>query len=230
MEIMYRPEDFGKEFMSNKGKKMKVRKYYLTDTEMERNREKWEEDIAGVDEKVIDMADKHFFNPYRKGIYYYQIKSLFLLGCNKWHSLTSILDKLSNIMSSEKVFKNNCEMTLWEIFKNRNCRGDVIKSKDYKGKVQENFVFFQRLSKLHPYGYKLRQVFSAVDIKRESKRGFSSGLYYYRLSTYDNIESALPIRDFSKFKFPKHEHKYVNYKFIGTIRTKDKEIIKGVVQ
>ena len=133
-------------------------------------------------------------------------------------------------MSSEKVFKNNCEMTLWEIFKNRNCRGDVIKSKDYKGKVQENFVFFQRLSKLHPYGYKLRQVFSAVDIKRESKRGFSSGLYYYRLSTYDNIESALPIRDFSKFKFPKHEHKYVNYKFIGTIITKDKKIVNGVAQ
>jgi len=230
MEIMYKPEDVGKEFMSSRGKKMKIRKYHLTDDEMKRNRKKWKEDIVEVDEKVIKQAGKYFFNPYRKGIYYYQIQSLFLLGCNKWHSLTEVIHKLSSVMSNETVFKNNCNMTLWEIFKNRSCKNDPIRGKDYLGKIQENFVFFQRLSKLHPYGYKLRQVFSAVDIRRESKRGFSSGIYYYRLSTYDNIEESLPIRDFRKFRFPKHEHKYVNYKFIGTIRTKDKEIIKGVVQ
>jgi len=230
MEIMYNPEDVGKEVMSNRGKKIKIRKYHLTNIEMERNRKKWEEDLSGVDKKVIKLAGKYFFNPYRKGIYYYQIQSLFLLGCNKWHSLPEVLHKLSAIMSLDTVFKNNCDITLWELFKNRVCKNDPVKGKDYLGKVQENFIFFQRLSKLHPYGYKLRQVFSAVDIKRESKKCFSAGLYSYRLSTYDNIEEALPIRDFRKFRFPKHEHKYVNYKFIGTIRTKDKEIIKGVLQ
>ena len=90
-------------------------------------------------------------------------------------------------------------------------------------------VFFQRLTKLHPYGYKLRQVFSAIDVKRVSKEGFSEGCFFYRLSTYDDIAEALPIRDFQEFEFIRHERKYVNYKFVGKIITKDKIIKEGVV-
>ena len=117
-----------------------------------------------------------------------------------------------------------------EIFKNRSYRTNPVNRKDYLCKIQENMVFFQRLSCFHPCGYKLRQVFSAVDIKRVSKKGFKNSLYYYRLSTYDNLEEAFPIRDYCHFKFFSHENKYINYKFIGTTITKDKEICRGVVK
>ena len=73
------------------------------------------------------------------------------------------------------------------------------------------------------------QACSAVDIKRVSRKGFPSGVYYYRLSTYDSTEKALPIRDFIKFDFPKHKHRYINYKFIGTIMTRDKVILEGKI-
>ena len=90
-------------------------------------------------------------------------------------------------------------------------------------------VFFQRLAKLHPYGYKLKQACSAVDIKRVSSEDFPNGIFYYRLSTYDNTKQALPVRDYKEFKFPRHECKYVNYKFIGTIVTKNKIVSKGKI-
>jgi hypothetical protein len=229
MDILYRPEDCGKEVINSRGNKSIIRKYHLTDKEIDRNRQRWLDDIVGVDKKIIKLAGNHFFNPYRKGIYYYQIKSLFLLGSNKWHSLSSIVNKLTEIMSEIEVKRGSVNMTFWELFKERAYQADKNKSKSYIGKIQENFVFFQRLSQLHPYGYKLRQVLSAVDIKREDKRGFPNGMYSYRLSTYDNVEDSLPIRDFVNFEFPMHEHKYVSYKFIGTVITKDKTVRKGVL-
>ena len=81
----------------------------------------------------------------------------------------------------------------------------------------------------HPTGYKLHQVHAALDVKRMSRRGFSQGVYFYRLSTYSNIDNALPIKDFSEFTFPRHEGKYISRKFIGTIVTKDRTIVEGQV-
>jgi hypothetical protein len=226
-DMLYRKEDYGKEVVNNRGKKVKIRKYFMDDSEFKKYRDRWQEDLVGVDESIISKAGSNFFNPYRKGIYYYQIQSLFLLGCNEWHSLSDVVLKLSSLMSREKVVMKELTMTAWDLFKNRSYHLDPVHRKDYLGKIQENMVFFQRLSQLHPYGYKLRQVFSAVDIKRVTKKGFNNGLYFYRLSTYNNIEDSIPIKDFSEFKFPRHENKYVNYKFLGKIITRDKEINKG---
>ena len=201
----------------------------MTDVEMKRSKEKWKRVIEDVNIRTVSKAGDHFFNPYRKGVYYYQIEALFLLGCNQWHKLNDIVDKMKSIMSEIPVYEDSKVSNAWEKFRNKTSRKDAIKCKDHIGRIQENMIFFQRLSTLHPYGYKLRQVHAAVDIKRVTKRNFPNGEYYYRLSTYNNIEQALPLRDYRRFTFPRHERKYVNYKFIGTIITKDKIISEGKI-
>ena len=132
-------------------------------------------------------------------------------------------------MSEVIVRKDGIRMTSWEKFRGKSQRVHALRCKDYKGRVQENMVLLQRLTKFHPYGYKLRQVCSAIDIMRVTKRGFPNGCYSYRLHTYDNENQALPMRDYSQFVFPRHERKYVSYKFIGTVITMDKVITEGKV-
>lgn len=229
LEIMYSPEDVGKEVINSHGRMTTIRKYHMTEEDKISIRNKWLKVIKNVNKRTKERAGDKFYNPYRKGIYYYQIYSLFLLGCNKWHNLSNIIDKMEAIMSQIVVKKDDKDITAWDKFRGKSSRDRAIKCKDFKGRIQENMVFFQRLNKLHPTGYKLRQVCCAVDVKRVSRKGFPNGCYYYRLSTYDQIDQALPIKDYSRFKFPKHERKYVNYKFLGTIITSDKIIIEGEV-
>jgi len=227
IEFTYEPEHAGKLVVNSRKKMVKVRKYHMTEEEMIRDREEWEENIKKVNNKLIKKAGKHFFNPYRKGIYYFQVQALFLLGANEWHSLEFIVEKVKKLMSSIPVkITNNMLSNLWEKFKNKSSRVDAVRCKDHIGRIQENMFFLQRLSKLHPYGYKLRQVFSAIDIKRVSVKELPNGCFFYRLSTYNTIEEAFPKRDFKDFKFIKNKGKYINNKFIGTIITNDK-IIKG---
>ncbi len=229
IEIMYRPEDVGKLVLNSRGGITKIRKYHMTEVDIARTRQRWLLSIVGVDKKIKRKAGTHFFNPYRKGIYYYQIQSMYLLGTNTWHSLNDILQKMEEIMSQVFSKKNGISSNAWGRFRGKANKDDAIKCKDYIGRVQENMVFFQRLTKLHPYGYKLRQVRASVDTKRVTKAGFPNGCYSYRLSTYKTEQEALPTRDYSKFVFPRHERKYVSYKFIGTIITKDKVISEGKI-
>ncbi len=229
VEIMYHPKDVGKEVVNGHGKKTKIRKYHMTEEDIKRSRKKWLETIKDIDIRTVRRAGNNFFNPYRRGIYYYQIYAMFLLGCNKWHRLSHIVKKMEQIMSEVSAKENGVMINVWDKFKCKARRADSTKSKDYIGRIQENMIFFQRLSTFHPYGYKLKQVCAAVDIKRVTKRGFPNGVYYYRLSTYACTELALPLRDYSKFVFPRHERKYVSYKFIGTIVTADKVISEGKI-
>jgi hypothetical protein len=232
-DIIYNPLEVGNDFLNKKGKLTKIRKYHLTDEEVIKSRENWRREVKSVDQEIRKKAGKVFFNPYRQGIYYYQIQTLFLLGANQWHSLSDIVDRLeiytSGIKLRSSVVKAKGYHSAWDKFRGKTSRAWANTSKDYIGRIQENFIMLQRLSMMHPYGYKLHQVHSALDIKRVSKTGFSQGVYQYRLSTYPTMAEALPIKDFSKFKFPKHEGKYVSKKFIGTIVTKDKIIKEGEV-
>ena len=82
LEIIYNPEDVGKEVINSRGGLSKIRKYHMTDTEFEMARNKWEKEISHVHKRIVNRAGKYFFNPYRKGIYYYQIYSMFLLGAS----------------------------------------------------------------------------------------------------------------------------------------------------
>ena len=232
INITYKPEHAGQEFLNHKGQKTRVRKYHLTDEEMLISKERWNIDVKEIDEKVKAKVGKIFFNPYRYGIYYYQIQTLFFLGANEWHSLADIVAKLEEYVSSipllPTIVQGKSCRTAWDQFRGKNTRLWARSSKDYIGRIQENFVMLQRLSRMTPYGYKLYQVCSAIDMKRVSMSGFLQGLFYYRLSTYPNQAEALPIKDFSEFIFDKNESKYVNNKFVGTIVTMDKVMKLGV--
>jgi len=227
LDFMYDPSDVGKEVLNSHGKKTTIRKYHMTDREQEIARNKWSLETDHIDKQIVKRAGKHFFNPYRKGVYYYQVYAMFLLGANEWHSLHDIIRKMEGLMSQVPIKKDGVVTNQWDKFRGKSSRDLAIKCKDFVGRIQENMVFFQRLNKLHPTGYKLRQVNSAVDMKRVDKKGFSNGCFYYRLSTYDHFDQALPIRDYSEFTFPLHERKYVSYKFVGTIVTHDKVIKQG---
>jgi len=231
--IIYDPARAGMEFLNNKGKNVKIRKYHLTDEELSKTRERWKQEVVGVDRTIKKSAGDIFFNPYRQGIYYYQIQTLYLLGANKWHSLTDIVNKLekytSQIPLKLSIVKSKGYHTAWDKFRGKSSREYASVAKDYIGRIQENFIMLQRLSMMHPYGYKLHQAHAALDIKRKSKRGFEQGVHSYRLSTYRDQSDALPIKDFSGFTFPRHEGKYISRKFIGTIVTKDRTIVEGQV-
>lgn len=225
--ISYSPDDVGKHIINKRGKIIKIRKYHMIEEEMKKTRRKWLLDVKEVDRRIRKKAGRLFFNPYRRGIYYYQIQALFLLGANQWHGLSNILKKIEDIMSTvpeRGIFSN-----AWEKFKGKSERDNALRCKDYIGRIQENFILLQRLTGRHPYGYKLKQVCVAIDTKRVSKRGMPNGIYYYRLSTYYSTKKALPLRDYKKFKFPRHEKKYISSRFIGTVITKNKIIKKGVV-
>ena len=232
-EIIYDPKDVGKEVLNSHGRLSRIRKYHLTSEEMDRLRGRWLLEVDNVDSTLKKLAGKMFFNPYRQGIYYYQVQTLFLLGANQWHSLSDIIKQLEDYTSAIRLKKSIVKLkgfhTAWDKFRGKSSRELARTSKDYMGRIQENFIMLQRLSQMHPYGYKLHQVFSALDIKRESMSGFEQGVYYYRLSTYKTRNDAFPIKDFSKFNFPRHEGKYITNKFIGTIVTSDRTIIDGKV-
>lgn len=231
--MIYDPSKAGGEFLNSRGKTLTVRKYHSTIEEISKSRAKWKKEVQMVHWTIRRKAGDIFFNPYRQGIYYYQVQTLFLLGANQWHSLTDIVQKLesytSQIPLKLSIVKTKGYHTAWDKFRGKSSRGDARVAKDYIGRIQENFIMLQRLSMMHPYGYKLHQVHAALDIKRMSKKGFEQGVYFYRLSTYKYQHEALPIKDFSEFTFPKHEGKYISQKFIGTIVTRDRTIIEGQV-
>ena len=229
-EIVYDPELVGKVIRSARGNDVKLRKYHMTDKDMEILKQRFKEETKKVPKHIKKLAGNKFFNPYRRGIYYAQIQALYLLGANKWHSFPVVKKKLIDYMSSYTVINtsNDCLITGWDNFISKTPRQVARRSKDENGKIQENMIFFQRLSQKHPAGLKLRQVCAAVDLKRVSKSGLPNGIFYYRLSTYKTPSDALPIRDFSKFK--KDCRKFINRKFVGKIITSDQIIINGVVQ
>ena len=233
VEMIYNPDEVGTEITNSKGKKVKIRKYHMTKEEMLVGQERWLKELSFFSpqkvKKLRKKSGKRFFNPFRKGIYYYQIQVLFLLGSNEWHSFSRILTSIRSYMSKIPVEDSRFD-NAWDKFRGKSARLCASRCKDDQGRIKENFQFFQRLSQLHPYGYKLRQVGAAVDVKRVTRAGISNGVYFYRLSTYTNPDKAWPIRDYSRYKFPMHEKRYISYKFLGTIITMDKEIVQGVVK
>ncbi len=181
-------------------------------------REKWLKNIEleGVGEDITSQVHSSFFNPYRKGFYYYQIHSLFLLGGNKWHCLPSITSRIREHLESIGLSSE------WHSFVGKATRLGSRVSKDYVGRIKDNFVILQRLSSSHPYGYKLHQVGASIDIKRVDRLGFNEGEFFYRLSSYEDCTSAFPLRDFSDYTFRGNESIYLDKRFVGTVLYKDR--------
>lgn len=200
----YNPEDVGKSVVNSRGRTVVVRKYHLTDKERKKAKEKFKIAVKNVSRKIKNKAGPKFFNPYRsKGVYYAQIQALYLLGANEWHPYNDVRDKMREYASGVKIVRRDGiaarHTNAWAEFEKKTSKPNTVTSKDLFGRINENMIFFQRLSKLHPYGYKLRQAFAAVDIKRVSQEGFPNGVFYYRLSTYKSFKKAIPVKDVSEF-------------------------------
>lgn len=204
-KYMYRPTDAGKEITSSRGNVVTIRKYHMTPEEMVSQRKEWEETIKDVPEAVKNLAHPQFFNPYRRGVYFGQVQAMYLLGANQWHELSVIIEKTREILQKIPVYHKN-KITgeshisnVWDRFASKTPKEGTQRNRDIIGRMQENMIFCQRLTCLHPSGYKLKQVCAAVDVKKVRKEGIPNGVYLYRLSTYDSEEKALPIRDFGDF-------------------------------
>lgn len=210
----YNPDLVGKIVISSRGKMVAVRKYHMTREEIVKAKKRFEELTKKVSKRIKNKAGAKFFNPYRsRGVYFAQIQALYLLGANEWHSYNEVRDKMREFASSMEIMRRegSCirKTNVWAEFERKTSKPDSVTSKDLFGRINENMVFFQRLSKLHPYGYKLRQACAAVDIKRVSKKGFPNGVFYYRLSTYKSFKKAIPIKDPTNFVSTKrHGRKY----------------------
>lgn len=234
-EIMYHPTDVGKEVQSSRGNVVTIRKYHMSPKEMEAQREKWLADLeeSKIPPSVRRMAHPLFFNPFRQGVYYAEIQALYVLGANRWHELSVFLPKIQEIMMAMPVTQRTkgqeCTYTdAWKMFKEKAPKSSNERSKDIIGRIQENCVFFQRLTRLHPCGYKLRQVGAALDIRRVSSKKRPNGVWYYMLHTYDTEAEAWPTRDYSKFDLTKGAKRFVTYRFIGKIITADKTVFQGI--
>ena len=137
-KIIYKPSDAGKIILNKRGSKIRIRKYHMTKEEMKRNRERWLLDVLEVDKRTMEKVNKRFFNPYRKGIYYYQIQALFLLGAGSWHSFPRILSKIKSYMTDIKLPEDSMFDNTWEKYRGKSNREQSITCKDYIGRIQEN--------------------------------------------------------------------------------------------
>jgi hypothetical protein len=233
-EIMYRPEHAGTQVTSKRGNVVKIRKYHMTDVEMQECRDQWLEEIKDVPNALRSLAHSHFFNPFRKGVYYAQVQALYLLGANQWHELSIIVPKVQELMEQrEKVYRGPdgsiSTGNTWNKYREKTPKSDSIRSKDILGKIQENFIFMQRLTGLHPCGYKVRQVCASIDFKRIQDPNLPSGKWFYRLSTYKTMEESYPVRDYTEFNL-EESGRHVTHKFIGKVVTMEKVINQGIEQ
>lgn len=102
-------------------------------------------------------------NPYRSsGIYGACVQALINLGINVPHSFSVVRDEVRSIMSSIQKGKS-LNTTAWDLFENRKPRNKDT-GKDADGRLIQTFQLLQRITGFHPYGEKLRQLNSCIDI------------------------------------------------------------------
>lgn len=228
-KFLYAPNVVGKEVKSSRGNHVKVRKYHMTPEEILECKQIFETETKDVPVNIKKLAGDKFFNPYRKGIYYGQIQAMYLLGANKWHDLNSIIEKTKEILEVIPVYYKNkktgeaVRTNIWERFASKTPKAGTHRNRDITGRVQENMIFFQRLTGLHPSGFKLKQVCASVDMKKVSNSHVPSGIYMYRLHTYSTESEALPIRDFREYSPSESDKKYISARFVGKILVKEEK-------
>jgi hypothetical protein len=164
-------------YVSSRGNVVQSRRYHMMDEKAKKLQDQWLVDVSTVSEEIRDSAGSVFFNPYRKaGAYYGAIQSLFLLGSNEWHSYVSMRNKMEELMSEIINPKNG--ISSWDKFEGRAGKKDVVSCKNLKGRITQNMNVLQRLKGCHPYGEKLKQVNSCIDI-----RVTEDGMLWYKLNT-----------------------------------------------
>ena len=178
-----------KNITNRRGNVVKPRKYHMTDEQISKSKSQWLERISDVSDEIKAKASTEFFNPYREnGGYYGGIQALYLLGANEWHPYGKVRGMMQEDMSSRKSPTN--KLNSWDKFAGRGAREGAASTKDLMGRIIQNFRTLQRLGGVHPYGWKLRQLRTTVDIRRTER-----GIYEFKLNT----SSEKPFYDVSAY-------------------------------
>jgi len=157
----------------------------------------WEEEIESIEKDIKKRVSSKFFNPFRGGgPYYGGIQALFLLGANKYHTYFSLYDMMKEVMSkmnSKKLNENKELIDSWTWFYNKKARNRSMNARDIQGRIHENMRTLQRLGGVYPYGMKLKQLCSCIDIKRVHSEDIEEGEWLYRLNTkFSKTEDVKP--------------------------------------
>lgn len=148
-------------FVNRRGKVSIPKRHHLTKSRMARIRKKFQEYVQNHSSTIKEKAGDKFFNPYRaKSVYFYCVQSLYELGANEYHPFSMIVEKISNLMSVDRIDEHT---TRWDKFVGKVPMNSMT-AKDEIGRLFHNFHTLQRLGGLHPYGWKLKQVCSCIDI------------------------------------------------------------------
>ncbi|KKN20506.1 hypothetical protein LCGC14_0934730 [marine sediment metagenome] len=213
------------EIINRRRRKVIPRKYHLTPSQIEKFKKRFDEHTQDVSKLIKEASGSRFFNPFRRaGIYYGCVQSLYLLGSNKWHEYVDVYNQMSKTM---KKIVNSKGSNSWDRFCNRSPRKignqEVLTSKDDEGRIKQNFRVLQRLGGIHPYGYKLMQACSCIDIKRHA-----DGKFYFKLNTSFKLpEKVVPFYD-CKYKKPR---KITKKKEIAVVQSNElaDQIVTGVM-
>lgn len=176
--------------LNRRGKIVEPRKMHLTDKQQIKLQQRFKKIVEGND-KQVQMAGEKFYNPYRSGgPYYGGVQALFLLGANIWHHEKDVRKTMEELM--KKIFVpdklHKALVHSWNKFNDKKGRGGVS-DKDTQGRIRQNFRLMQRLKGLTPYGLKLAQSLSCIDIKY-----IGNSSYSYKLNTNHNlIDEISPI-------------------------------------
>jgi len=214
-----------KEIMNRRMRKVAPRKYHMTSPQLKILKKRFEEMTKDVDKSVKEAAGGRFFNPFRQaGIYYGCVQSLYLLSANEWHEYIDVYNKMTEVM---KTITDSDKIDSWTRFQDRRPRKiggqEVLTCKDEEGRIKQNFRVLQRLGGVHPCGYKLSQVFSCIDIRKEV-----DGKCFYKLNT--SFKSSTKIVPFyeCKYKKPRKVVKKAEKVVVQSSELAD-EIVEGVM-
>jgi len=188
-ELEANPVGKRKQFLNRKGELTEPRKVHMAKDEFKVYRDRWLEETKDVLDVIKNKAGIIFFNPYRHaGSYYGLVQSLFLLGANSWHDDKAVRGMVEQVMMSIKDSKG---AFVWYKFAHRVPRSESLMAKDLRGRIHQNLRVLQRLGGRTPYGYKLKQLLTCIDI-----RPGVNGSWEYRLNTEHSSESeVIPFYD-----------------------------------
>lgn len=124
-------------------------------------------------EKLIELRQRmndtnRFISPYGANrLYSHIIEALVILGPNKPHPVSIVFEKFKEVTSDPKTVKNG--KTAWQRFSEKPCR-NMETGRDDLARFLLNIEVLQRLGGNHPYGLKLAQVGSCIDILVDANR------------------------------------------------------------
>lgn len=179
---------------NRRGNIITPRKYHMAEGQRSKLQERWLESVVDVLSSIKGKSGAVFFNPYRaNGAYYGGIQALFLLGANDWHSYGAVRGKMQDDMSTRK--SPSSDKNSWEKFAGRGAREGAASTKDLMGRIVQNFRTLQRLGGINPYGWKLKELQTTVDIRRTEV-----GIWEFRLNTgHSTVDAIVPYYDISSY-------------------------------